>query len=92
MKAIKTIYDNTTQSHYLICRNNDNKYQLIIIPYGRIDERTFNSEEDAFNYLTQTIAPRNWKAKWTTISWRELEDNKNQSLIEYYINKFKGEL
>lgn len=92
MKTIKTIYNNITQSYYFICQNNDNKYQLITIPYGRIDKRTFSSEEDAFNYLTQTIAQRNWEAKWTTISWRELENNKNQSIIEYYISKFKGEL
>jgi hypothetical protein len=92
MKAIKTTYNNITQSYYLVCRNNDNKYQLIAIPYGRIDERIFNSEEDAFNYLTRTIAQRNWEVKWTTISWRELKNNKNQSLIEYYISKFEGEL
>lgn len=29
MKAIKTTYNNVTQSYYLVCRNSDNKYQLI---------------------------------------------------------------
>lgn len=91
MKAIKTTYNNVTQSYYLICRNGDNKYQLVAIPWGRIDGRTFNSEEEAFNYLAQIVIQRNWEVKWITTSWRELEDNKNQSVIEYYTNKFKGE-
>lgn len=78
MKAIKTIYDNNniTQSYYLVCRNGDNKYQLVAIPWSRIDNRIFDSEEEAFNYLAQVLIQRNWETKWTTISWRELEDNK----------------
>ena len=91
MKAIKTTYNNVTQSYYLVCRNGDNKYQLVAIPWGRIDNRIFDSEEEAFNYLTQIVTQRNWETKWTTISWRELEDNKNPSIIEYYFNKIKGE-
>lgn len=91
MKAIKTTYNNVTQSYYLICRNSDNKYQLVAIPWGRIDNRIFDSEEEAFNYLTRIVIQRNWETKWTTISWRELEDNKNPSIIEYYFSKIEGE-
>lgn len=29
MKAIKTTYNNVTQSYYLVCRNSDNKYQFL---------------------------------------------------------------
>lgn len=33
MKAIKTTYNNNniTQSYYLVCRNGDNKYQLVAV-------------------------------------------------------------
>lgn len=77
MKAIKTTYNNNniTQSYYLVCRNGDNKYQLVAIPWSRIDNRIFDSEEEAFNYLARVLIQRNWETKWITISWRELEDN-----------------
>ena len=48
------------------------KYYLL---NDRIDNRIFDSEEEAFNYLAQVLIQRNWETKWTTISWRELEDN-----------------
>lgn len=56
MKAYRTKTKNgKTESYYLVCHNDCNRYQLIAIPWKRIDDREFESEESAIKMLKDII-------------------------------------
>lgn len=71
MKICKTILDNKVQSYYLICRNSENKYQAVAYPWGRIDYREFDSEEEVFNEILKQVSKRGWNVEWTNLSLYE---------------------
>ena len=56
MKAYKTISkDGKIESYYLVCHNDCDRYQLVAIPWKRIDGREFESEESAIKALTDIV-------------------------------------
>lgn len=56
MKAYRTIDKNgKTESYYIVCHNSDEKYQLVSIPWKRIDSRTYETEEEAVESLRNIV-------------------------------------
>ena len=56
MKAYRTKTKNgKTESYYLICHNNSDQYQLVSIPWKRIDYRVYDSEKEAIDDLAHII-------------------------------------
>lgn len=43
------------ESHFVICHNPEQKFQLVSLPWKRIDYRTFDTEEEALECLKQTV-------------------------------------
>ena len=56
MKAYRTIDKNgKTESYYIVCHNTDNKFQLVSIPWKRIDYRLYETEEEAIEDLKKIV-------------------------------------
>ena len=56
MKAYRTIDKNgKTESYYIVCHNSDGKYQLVSLPWKRIDSRTYETEEEAVESLRNIV-------------------------------------
>lgn len=74
MRIFKTVNDNKIESFYLICHNHDDKYQAVAFPWGRIDHRMFDTEEEVFDYISELVKDaRGSRSEWTAIHYEEIE-------------------
>ena len=43
------------ESYYVICHNSEGKFQLVALPWNRIDYRIFETEDEALKMLKETV-------------------------------------
>lgn len=65
--------DGKLESHFIICHNDQGTYQLVSLPWYRIDKRIYQTEQEALEDLRITI----WKNRESIIKESSIYFNKS---------------
>lgn len=65
--------DGKLESYFIICHNDQDTYQLVSLPWCRIDKRIYQTEQEALEDLRNII----WKSRKSIIKESSIYFNKS---------------
>jgi len=64
--------DGKLESYFIICHNDQGTYQLVSLPWNRIDKRIYQTEQEALEDLRAIV----WKSRESIVKESSIHFNK----------------